>query len=368
MPAVGWALTAVLGFFALMRLVAWDATEPFAVVNSLTTFVYLPAWIVAAASAIGRRWLLGAAAALIVAVQLFYLSPELLAARPVPSWASHAPRIRLFDANVDKSKQFRFGYASAIEQYRPDVVTLEEFTPGSLRQLVKSRALMAFPYRCLDPRYGATGFLLASRLPMTGCKLHTVPWKGHATPYMVSATVQTRGGPLQLRVVHTLAPFPSSWPEWGAALRAIDRGVSSGPRRAMLMVGDLNATWNNRRFCTLLSHGLTDAAAALGEAFDMTWPNGAIVPPFVRIDHVLTGNRLVVTKLELYSGYGSDHRFLTATVAIHSKETPPGPGKSSRGRVGTAHDETSLVGVGRVNDVAMPPGPVQPPHMDLQRP
>ncbi len=27
----------------------------------------------------------------------------------------------------------------------------------------------------------------------------------------------------------------------------------------------------------------------------MTWPNGAIVPPFVRIDHVLTGAHLAVT-------------------------------------------------------------------------
>ena len=48
----------------------------------------------------------------------------------------------------------------------------------------------------------------------------------------------------------------------------------------------------------------------------MTWPNGAVVPPFVRIDHVLTGARLAVTQIATGPGSGSDHRYLVGTVAI----------------------------------------------------
>lgn len=47
----------------------------------------------------------------------------------------------------------------------------------------------------------------------------------------------------------------------------------------------------NSGFVAVLHDGLTDGAAARGKATDMTWPAGAVMPPFVRIDHVLTGAR-----------------------------------------------------------------------------
>ena len=50
----------------------------------------------------------------------------------------------------------------------------------------------------------------------------------------------------------------------------------------------------------------------------MTWPNGAIVPPFVRIDHVLTGALLTVTEISARPGFGSDHLYLTATIAVRT--------------------------------------------------
>ena len=59
----------------------------------------------------------------------------------------------------------------------------------------------------------------------------------------------------------------------------------------------------------MLHDGLTDGAAARGKATGMTWPNGAVVPPFVRIDHVLTGARLAVTQIAAKPGFGSDHRY-----------------------------------------------------------
>jgi endonuclease/exonuclease/phosphatase (EEP) superfamily protein YafD len=119
-----------------------------------------------------------------------------------------------------------------------------------------------------------------------------------------------------VRLVHTLAPFPAYWREWVAALAAVNRSVRASGDSRMLMVGDFNATWGNRGFDALLGDGLTDGAAARGQALAMTWPNGAIVPPFVRIDHVLTGGGLAVTEIAAEPGFGSDHRYLAATVAV----------------------------------------------------
>ena len=149
--AVGWLIVAVLGLAAVLRLVAWDSVQPLVVLDALTLVVYLPAWVVAAGALIARRWRLTAAAAVIVAAQLAFVLPELLAAVPVPTWARHAPAMRVFDANIDQSLRFQTGYVRAIEQDRPDLVTLEEFTPSALQAMVASGVLAGFPYRCAAP-------------------------------------------------------------------------------------------------------------------------------------------------------------------------------------------------------------------------
>ena len=313
---VSWLIVAVLGLVAFLRLVAWDSLEPLVVFDALTLIVYLPAWVVAVGALIARRWWLAAAAVAIVATQLVFVAPELLAAAPVPSWARSAAAVRVFDANIDKALDFEAGYARAIEEDRPDLVTLEEFTPSALANMESSGVLSNYPYRCVAPAYGADGFLVASRLRLTGCRVQTVHWDDSSTPYMVEATLWSPGGPVALRVVHTLAPFPVSWREWSSALAAVGRSVRASGDSRMLMVGDFNATWGNRGFVALLHDGLTDGAAARGKATDMTWPNGAVVPPFVRIDHVLTGTRLAVTEIAAQPGFGSDHCYLIATVAI----------------------------------------------------
>ena len=316
--ALGWLIVAVLGLVALLRLVAWDSVEPLIVLDALTLIVYLPAWVVAAAALIARRWWLAAAAAVIVAAHVAFVVPELSASAPVPAWARHAPVVRVFDANLAGSLQFHAGYVRAIEQDRPDLVTLEEFTTSALQGMEASGVLASLPYRCVAPTPGATGFLVASRLRLTDCWVRTVQWDDVGMQYMVEATLWTPGGPVDLRLFHNLAPLPAYSQEWSSALAAVDRSVSASDNHHMLMVGDFNATWGNGGFVTLLHHGLTDGAAARGKAFDMTWPNGTVVPPFARIDHVLTGARLAVTNITAKPGFGSDHRYLIASVAVQT--------------------------------------------------
>ena len=321
LAAVGWVIVAVLGLIALLRLVAWDSVEPLIVLNALSLIIYLPAWVVAAGALIARHWWLAAAAAVVVAAQLAFVVPELSAAAPVPAWAGHAPVVRVFDANLDQSQIFNDGYLQAIERQRPDLITLEEFTPQALWSMKKSGVLADYPYQCTSPTPGATGFLVASKLRLTNCQIKNTGYNDTSMQYMqymVEATLSTPAGPVALRVVHPLAPFPSYWHEYKTALADIGQSVRASGDSTMLMVGDFNSTWNNRGFSALLHDGLTDGAAARGKVLDMTWPNGAVLPPFVRIDHVLTGSDLAVTQIASGPGFGSDHRYLTASVAIKS--------------------------------------------------
>ena len=314
---LGWGILGALAVTAFMRLVAWDSLEPFIVLDALTLIVYLPAWVVAAGALIARRWWLGAAALAVVAAQIAFAVPELAAAAPAPAWTRSAPVVRVLDAGVDSSPVFHNGYVRAIRQNHPDLITLTEFTPSAWPSMLASGVLASYPYRCAAPANGATGFLIASRLRLSGCQVHSVNWAGHGpTPYLMTATLHTAAGPVDLRLAHTLAPFPAYGPEWKLALAAIDRSVRASTDRRMLMIGDFNSSWGNRGFRKLLGDGLTDGAAARGQALDFTWPNGAIVPPLVRIDHVLTGSHLAVTKITTHQGFGSDHKYVEATVAI----------------------------------------------------
>ena len=89
---IGWIVVAGLAVVAGMRIFAWDRYDLFAILNTVTVFLYLPAWIVAVVALVGRRYVLAGAALLIVVAQIVFMLPELTAAEPLPGWAPTAPK------------------------------------------------------------------------------------------------------------------------------------------------------------------------------------------------------------------------------------------------------------------------------------
>lgn len=122
-----------------------------------------------------------------------------------------------------------------------------------------------------------------------------------------------------------IAPRLGRLEEWNRDL-ALIRGSVDGHGIPLMVVGDLNATWGNRSFRRLLDLGLTDAAAARRVPFTMTWPrNRQGIPPLLRIDHVLTGNGAIVTKIVAGKGEGSDHRPLIADLTMQPRRRLSSP-------------------------------------------
>jgi endonuclease/exonuclease/phosphatase (EEP) superfamily protein YafD len=308
-----WVIVAALALVAIMRLAAWDDFEPFAILNCLTAFVYLPAWIGVVVAGLGRRFLLAGAALVIVAAQLAFLVPELSAARPAPAWTAQAPTLRLVDANVYNENPSMVGYVREISTIGPQLLTMEEANPNDVAQLTRSGALEGLPYRFEVRRWDPFAFFVASRYPLSGTRVVSL----YGRPLIVQTTVELPFGPQPVWIVHTIAPLPSSFVQWKGQLALIGRLLRARGPKGLLVIGDFNATWGSRGFRDLLDAGLTDAAAARGQAFEMTWSQDLwILPPLVRLDHVLTGPGLAVTRIATDSGPGSDHRDLIATVAF----------------------------------------------------
>jgi endonuclease/exonuclease/phosphatase (EEP) superfamily protein YafD len=315
---IGWIVTAGLALVALLRVVAWDDLEPLAVFNALTAVIYLPAWVVALVALAGRRFVLAGAAALVVAAQIAFLFPELTATESLPHWTAHAPSIRLFDANDYDDNPSMAGYAKEIKAYKPQLLTMEEAITPDATQLQAAGALADLPYRLQVKRFDPKAFLIASKYPLSGDNVVYYDY----LPLIVQTTVHLPSGTFSLWVVHTNAPIPGSYVQWKQSLAYVAKLVAARGVSRLLVVGDFNATWNNKEFRSILDAGLTDGAAARGHAFAMTWSQKlGPIPPLARIDHVLTGTGVEVTEIVTGHGPGSDHRDEMATVAVRRAAT-----------------------------------------------
>jgi endonuclease/exonuclease/phosphatase (EEP) superfamily protein YafD len=308
-----WWVVGILAVTAAMRIFAWDDVEVFAVVNTVTAFVYLPAWIVVVVAAVGRRYALAAAALVIVVLQVLFMLPELTAAEPLPSWVHGAPTIRLLDGNVYNQNPSLAGYGRQIEESHPTLVTMEEAVPNDVAGLEGSGALDGLPYRIQVERYDPRAFLVASKYPLVGTHIVSFDYQ----PLIVETDIDLPSGRQALWVVHTNPPIPFFYSGWETQMEFINRQIRARGTAGLIVVGDFNSTWGNKGFRTILDAGMTDGAAARGQAFDMTWSQLVRpLPPFVRIDHLLTGSGVAVTQIETGPGPGSDHRDLHATIAI----------------------------------------------------
>jgi endonuclease/exonuclease/phosphatase (EEP) superfamily protein YafD len=309
--AAGLVLIGLLGV-AGARVVDWDGTPLTAWADAATPWIYLPAWPIAVLAAWRRRWLWAAMALVVVVAQAAWELPELMAPSSEPP-PPGSVELRVLDANVESTNPSMAGYERAITRARPDLVVLEEATPTDISRLASSPSLATLPHRLEFANGASRGIFVASRAPLDPDRVFFVD----GLAYLMESGLVVGGRHVPLWVVHTTAPVGPWWPDWNRELDGIAHHLAASGASGALVLGDFNATWGNRGFQSIRGTGLVDAAAALGQALQMTWPQtGTLVPPLVRIDHVMTGRGLVVRSLVTEEGPGSDHHTLVAEVAV----------------------------------------------------
>ena len=266
---------------------------------------------------IARRWVPTIVAACLCLVMLAVLAPRYFGPEKVDV-ASVA--VRVVSANLgmgqaDPRAVVELANASA------DVLVVQEMTPQAAAAMSAAGLDAGFPHRVIDPQPMAAGIGVWSRYPVVAF----APVGGYQMP-MLSVRLRLPGVRFDTTVlaVHLAAPWvqPLRWfrgdiERLPSTLRDLARDAGSG---AVIVAGDLNATYDMKPFRALLAEGYRDAAEQAGAGLTRSYPSRPWRRPVVGIDHVLVRN-CTATSAYTVSVPGSDHRGLATTIEIPADPT-----------------------------------------------
>ena len=312
--SLGWVAAGAMLLLCLLRLDDPDGNTYEIAALSVLPWLLLPSLPLTALAGWRRQWPMAAAAALSLIGGLVWEAPVMWPWSTAPT-AGPAGRIIVFDANIAQNNLHPSQIAAEIESDRPNLVALEELTPQALTTLQDSGALSGYRWHVWRPQTGAGGVGVWSNLPMTQPAI----WTLNGYQFEASGWIHPTGGVPALRfdAVHVLAPVGVDQPaRWRRQLGTVRAHLSREPR-PLLVMGDFNATADERPFQQILSEHLSDAAVMAGKGWEMTWPrNQSWVIPYLRIDHVLLSPTLTVTGYRLGQGKGSDHYPLVVGIGF----------------------------------------------------
>lgn len=322
--AAGWLLAGSLAAIALARAGDADGRSIQIGIQGVAVWLLVPAYplLVGAVIAVVRRRSRGTAAVrwsvALASVALVLVGVQLLLLISAIGWhgARSAPvgsaPLRVVSANVLLDNTRIPALASELVATGADVIVLQEVTREHVAALAASPLGAAYPHRLLDPLPGYHGSAIFSRfLIASGGPIDV------AGSPMLEADIRLPGGLVRLINVHTVAPIDAGnaavWQEQFAELARI-AGTETRP---LILAGDFNATLDHAPLRRLMAEGLRDAFVEGGTGFGATWPRwDGIVPPVMRLDHVLVSSPISVVSLTDQTSSGSDHRRLLADLAL----------------------------------------------------
>lgn len=298
-----------------LTLIAWLAPlHPwFELVSNFRMQLLLFGLIALATAALVRSTRLAGAAALVVAVQGFFLfgywTPN---ADPVAS----APTGQVLQYNIYFGNTNYDEIAATINESGADVVAIQELTDTQWSEL--ETRLVAHPHQVVVPVSDEIGELgggmaLLSRTPLTEIAVDS-PVNTRERPILaIETTVAER--PVTVIGLHPHASrFSSTKVDTRDA--QLDAVVATARDAAgpVIVMTDMNITPFSSDYKRFLSDtGWRDPHRVAG--WNATWPAFA-GPLGTPIDHVFVSNDVALHDYATGDGRGSDHRTLTATVSI----------------------------------------------------
>ncbi len=286
---------------------------------ALAPIAALLAAIAVAVAATARWWL-----ALLLAVPAAILLAWQLPPRRRPGQRAAAGRragpgsgpgvftLRILTLNVLGEQADPAALLGALRRHQVDVLAVQELTPGMVRKLADAGLAGLLPFSHLYPHPGFPGLGLWARWPLI--PLPSVA--GLKAPAPRARIEPPDGQPVTVSSVHPVAPTSGNDDRWERDL-ALIRSVLGGTGERQVVAGDFNASRDHRPFRDLLAAGFLDCAdAAMSRPWPgFTWPAGRLIPPVLRLDHVLV-SRAGTTVLDARTIRvpGTDHRGVLAVI------------------------------------------------------
>ncbi len=234
----------------------------------------------------------------------WWFAPQVTGDNPAP--AAGSPRITVMNANLYEGRGDAQDVVDAVRDEHVDILVLEEITPEALARLDAAGLTQLLPRRIGTPDRDVAGTMVFSSQRLGEPALLNTQFSSY----------RVQVGMLTLLAVHPVAPvLPPAWRRDHDVIR--DEAVDTD---ADLIVGDMNATPDHDVMRELDDAGFRDAGELANEGWQPTWPANHVgifplLPPLVRIDHVLIGDSLASLGTHTVDIDGSDHLALVATVA-----------------------------------------------------
>ena len=342
--AVTLILTVAFAFPLIAR--ALGGSSP--VRTPLAAFAPIAAPIAVAATlvAIAVAWWLAVLLAIPTVFLIGWLVPPLgrLRTRQVPesgpepaaseAAVSEAVTVRFMTLNALVGRANPAAIVSQVRELQPDMLAVQELTPGLAGRLDQAGLAELLPFSCLDPRPGHTGIGLWSSRP-----LNQLPAVQGARNPMPRARVDV-GWPITITVVHPPAPLRGGQPRWKQDMDRLLTVLTSTTGQ-QIVAGDFNASRDHGAFRRLLAAQFLDCADAAQHRPwpGFTWPANRRFPPLIRLDHILVSRPgAIVHQARTVYIPGTDHLGVLAVIELRPIRSQ-GRASAPRGAWSAGHTE-----------------------------
>ena len=302
---LGWGVVASVGLVMITQAFGWDGTRAVATLQTLTPYG-IPLAVLVAAGAIwaGRDALAATAAA--VGLGTLLLATPIVFPPGQPDVQPDAVGLSAASVNLLFSNDRVDELAAELAELEPDVIVFSEYTIEHQATLLAQPLAARYPHQVNRDGLYAGGMAVWSKYPLRENE------RVDTTNYTVEALLDGPDGTIRVFAVHPPTPI-FDHNGWTRDLALIGETAATVDDPT-LVIGDFNAAYWHPAFRDLLRRGLTDAHMTNGEGWSTSWPTDVFVPPFVRLDHALTGNGLVSTDVDDFRLSGSDHIAFIVTV------------------------------------------------------
>lgn len=298
--------TSALGMLLLWRVSGVLGGLPGVVLLAVWPYLLLGAPLVPLIALVLRRWVAGSVAVVLVLVMAATVAPRALSEPDDTVGVT----LRVLTVNLYYGEADAVQVVDLVQRQQVDVLSLQELTPEAVAGLEDAGVGALMPHSVLDPRPGASGSGLYSRLPLT--ERPPLPGTQFAMPRARVAPLPN--ATVDLVTVHLFPPARRStvgtWRREAAQLPAVSREVT-----CTVLAGDFNATLDHPPLRTLLGTGYRDAAEVVGQGLTPTWSNPGLAPPLT-LDHVLVDSACGVRSVQVIEVRGSDHRAVLAELVV----------------------------------------------------